>query len=148
LYFPIPLRSSGTLYGEISSDGALNASTGQNLTLNDGTLNNFAGIRVSTASASTISNSIVVGGVTQASLSRSSLATTTANKCSVAFNTDNVLGAIGGVAGIADASATMPSCTTLGIGLNGLTSVEEGNTRNVKLYSRLLSQHQLNLLTR
>jgi hypothetical protein len=90
---------------------------------------------------------IVSGGVTQSSLdSSASVISNVVFKTALAYATNNVSGALNGVALATDTSATIPTVSTMRIG-QGLTPLGAAYIRQIAYYPRRLANAELQGIT-
>jgi hypothetical protein len=135
--------SEGSLFCE-ASRGYLAATTGL-LQIDDGTNSNR--IAFQTTSTAKMRVFIVSGGVTQSSLdSSASVISNVVFKTALAYATNNVSGALNGVALATDTSATIPTVSTMRIG-QGLTPLGAAYIRQIAYYPRRLANAELQGIT-
>jgi hypothetical protein len=135
--------SEGTLVSEAVSTRPAGDTT-RLLAASDGTANNSIRLNVAT-----IPLAVVVAGVTEASFTLSTVANA-ANKYALGYKVNDVNGAVNGVAGTTDTSASIPVVDRLEIGrLGGGASgnVLCGHIRTITFYPQRLANAQLQALT-
>lgn len=129
-------------------DGRADVATGTlryDLSVNDGTANNFAAI--TRQAASTVGTDVVSGGVSQAPINEVSPGTAR-RKVAYSVAANSFLRAVNGVAGTADVSGSMPVApTTLNIGHHLGASQTNGFIYGFKLIPVALNQAQTTALT-
>jgi hypothetical protein len=136
-------QSEGTLVSEAVSTRPVGDTT-RLLAASDGTANNSIRLNVAT-----IPLAVVVAGVTEASFTLSTVANA-ANKYALGYKANDVNGAVNGVVGTTDTSASIPVVDRLEIGrlaAGGSGNLLCGYIRSITFYPQRLANAQLQALT-
>jgi len=140
----------GVLYAEIS---ALNqtANVSQYITISDGTYNNRASILFSNGGTNTIRTFLRVGGVSQIDVSNAVSDVTDFNKIAFSYKENNFKIYLNGVLVSTDTSGSVWSADTITklsfSEINTTAGAFYGNTKDVQVYTKALSDAELIKLT-
>jgi hypothetical protein len=135
--------SEGTFVSEAVSTRPAGDTT-RLLAASDGTANNSIRLNVAT-----IPLAVVVAGVTEASFTLSTVANA-ANKYALGYKVNDVNGAVNGVVGTTDTSASIPVVDRLEIGrlaAGGSGNLLNGYIRSITYYPQRIDNAQLPSLT-
>jgi hypothetical protein len=134
----------GTFYSE-SVVGQIGVGS-VTLAASDATASNR--LQIQRTAGNNYQNLVVVGGVTQSSVSVSGVAANVSGKSADAFKLNDFNTAVNGVLGTADTSGTVPTVTQLDIGSRASSLFLNGIIRKIAFYPTRLSNAQLVALTR
>jgi predicted cupin superfamily sugar epimerase len=133
----------GTFYSE-SVVGQIGVGS-VTLAASDATASNR--LQIQRTAGNNYQNLVVVGGVTQSSVSVSGVAANVSGKSADAFKLNDFNTAVNGVLGTADTSGTVPTVTQLEIGSRASSLFLNGHIRKVAYYPSSLTNAQLQALT-
>jgi hypothetical protein len=136
-------QDEGTFYSE-SVVGQIGVGS-VTLAASDATASNR--LQIQRTAGNNYQNLVVVGGVTQSSVSVSGVAANVSGKSADAFKLNDFNTAVNGVLGTADTSGTVPTVTQLDIGSRASSLFLNGHIRKLSYYPIRATDAQLQALT-